>query len=103
MNDYVIIMTILTTGFVGLFGGSGAWLIVLGWPRFRGYPACGACAADVTGAVAAGICPRCRRWFAQTGVEPPRRKWRPILLALGLMLSVVALGILGFVILAYWL
>jgi hypothetical protein len=92
MSEYVNIMTVVMIGIAGVFGGGGSWLIVTGWPRYRSYPSCGACAADVTGSVESGACPACGLSFAKAGVESPRRRSRPILLAIGLMLAAVALG-----------
>ena len=87
---------VLAIGAIAAFpGGVGMWLILIGRPRNRGYPACGACAADVTGAVAGGTCPACRTGLARAGGDPPRRKVRLIRMALGLVLAIGALGTLG--------
>ncbi len=98
MRDEEIFLLILVVAFVCLFGGTGLWLVMAGRPRRRGYPACGVCVADVTGAVEGGVCPACGRSFATAGVDPPRRKTRPALLAVGIVFLSIALYIVAVVV-----
>jgi hypothetical protein len=97
--DFVFIGVVITAMVIAIFGGSGASLIAAGWPRRFRHPTCGACRADVSESIGDGACAACGRSFAQTGVVPPRLFVRPILLLIGSMLTLTALGFLVFVLL----
>ena len=95
--DYVFLIALITVIVVGIFGGSGGALIAAGWPRRFRYPFCGACRADVSDSIGDGVCAACGRSFAATGVVPSRIFVRPILLLIGTLLALTALGFLIFV------
>ena len=77
------------------FAGSGASLVISGRPTNHGFPACGSCRADVTDALVAVACPRCRRPYAYAGIVPSREPCRPVRLLFGVVMVAVALTIGG--------
>jgi hypothetical protein len=77
------------------FVGAGTTLAGSGRPKRRGHPACGACRADVSAALVAVSCPKCRRPYATGGILPSREPWRPVRFLFGIVMAALGLTIAG--------
>ncbi len=78
---------------------TGGVLLIVFW-RGRGpdHPACGNCGYNVRASIGSVTrCPECGAEFGEAGITAPRskRKRKPIMIAAGLVLIVLAVGCLG--------
>lgn len=79
--------------------GAGVALIVLGWrgKRINDHPACRGCGFDLSNVLPRGVtCPECGAGLKRAkGVRYGQRRRRPIVLAVGVVLGVVPLALIG--------